>query len=139
MLVIKSQYIESLTASPWRFPEADGIADVPSDWAAAAWDIEAVRSPLVHELTRSVSKLGELGLDEKQLANMSDVLRTDQVVALYTALANDSPHRESEFRDEFARLFAKHASQLPPELKRDQIIERLGVDERTAAELLGEE
>jgi hypothetical protein len=137
--VTKSQYIESLTASPWRFPEADGIADVPSDWAAAAWDVDAVRSPLIDELQRGVSKLGALWLDEKQLAKMSEVLRTGQVVALYEALTNDSPHRESEFRGDFVRLFAKHASQLPPELTRDQIIERLGVDEATAAGLLGEE
>jgi hypothetical protein len=137
--VTKSQYIESLAASPWRFPEASGIADAPSDWAAAAWDVDAVRSPFVHELTRSVSKVGELGLDEKQLAKMSAVLRTDQVVALYEALTNDSPHRESEFRGDFIRLFAQHASRLPRELTRDQIIAKLGVDEATAAEMLGEE
>lgn len=133
------QYIESLAASPWRFPDADAIADVPSDWAAAAWDVEVVRSPLVHELQRGVSKLGELLLDKKQLAKMSEVLRTDQVVALYEVLRNDSPQRESEFRADFERAFTRHAGHLPSPLTRDQVIEKLGVDEATAAELLGED
>jgi hypothetical protein len=137
--VTKPQYIESLVAFPWRFPAAEDFVDVPSEWAAEAWDVEAVRSPLVHELRRDVSKSGKLCLREKQLEKMSELLRTDQAIALYKALRNDSPHRESEFRSDFLRLFEKHASQLPPELTRDQIIAMLGVDDATATELFGEE
>jgi hypothetical protein len=135
----KAQYIAQLTAIPWRFPEAEGIADAPPDWAVAAWEMEAVREPIVAELVQGVSKFGELCLDEKQLTKMSEVLRTDQVIAIYMALIHSSPHRESEFRAAFARLFAKHASHLPKELTRDEIVQLLGVDEATAATLLGEE
>jgi hypothetical protein len=49
------------------------------------------------------------------------------------------PHREVEFRGDFLRLFAKHADRLPAELTREQIIRRLGVNEATAAQLLGVE
>jgi hypothetical protein len=137
--VTKSQYIAALTASPWGFPRVDGAADVPGEWAAAAWDVQAIRAPIVDELIRDVSKVGQLCLDEKQLVKMSEVLRTDQVIALYEALCKNSPHRESEFRDDFQRFVAKHAHQLPPALTREQIIELLGVDEATADELLGDE
>ncbi len=135
----KSQYIKSLAASPWRFPDADGFASVPSDWAAAAWDVEAVRAPIIDELRRGVSKLGALPLDERQLAKMSRALRTDPVVALYEVLRNEAPHREPEFRAAFTRLFADHANRFPPELTRGQIMDRLDVDEATASELLGDE
>jgi len=135
----KPQYIEALVAVPWRFPAADGIDEVPPDWASAAWDVKAVRTPILDELRSSVSKLGELCLEDNQLRKMSAVLRTDQVVSLYESLTNDSPHRESEFRNEFVTAFSQHASHLPAELTREQIIERLGVDEATAAMLLGEE
>jgi hypothetical protein len=134
----ESQYIESLAASPWRFPDVNGFADVPPDWAVAAWDVDAVRSPIMYELCRGVNKNGTLCLYDTQLVRMSELLRSDQVVALYEALRDGSPHRESEFRGEFERIFAKHVSRLPPVLTRDQIVKRLGVDEATAAELLGE-
>jgi len=135
----RSQYIAALTASPWRFPQVDGADDVPSDWAGDAWEVEAIRAPIVNDLLRGVSKVGKLWRDEKQLMKMSEVLRTDQVITLYEALSNDWPHRESEFRPEFERLFARHATQLPPALTRDQIIELLGIDEADAAGLLGDE
>src|SRR4051812_42877487 len=135
----RSEYFAALTASQWRFPEVDGAGDVPAEWASDAWDVEAIRAPIVDELVRGVSKVGQLCLDKKQLMKMSEVLRTDQVIALYVALCNESPHRESEFRGDFERFFAKHASQLTPPLTREQIIEMLGVDEATAEELLGED
>ena len=135
----RSEYIAALTASPWRFPDVDGAADVPSEWAADAWEVEAIRAPIVNDLLRGVSKVGKLWRDEKQLMKMSEVLRTDQVIALYEVLSNDSPHRESEFRPQFERIFARHANQLPPLLTREQIVELLGVHEDTAAEVLGDE
>jgi len=134
--VTKSQYTAALRASPWRFPGVDGAADVPSNWAADAWDVEAIGTPILNELRQGVNKVGKLCLDEKQLVKMSEALRTDQVIALYAELCNDSPHRESEFRGNFQRLFAKHARKLPEALTRDQIVQLLGVDEATAAELL---
>jgi len=72
-------------------------------------------------------------MEDERLARMSEVLRSEQVIALYQALTDGSPHRESEFRGEFERLFAKHVSLLPPVLTRDQIVKKLGVDEATAA------
>jgi hypothetical protein len=135
----KSDYIQLLAASLWRFPDTDGIDDVPSDWAADAWNMDAVRSQIVHEICRRVSKFGELGLNESQLSKIGDVLRTEQVIELYEALTSDSPHRELAFRDDFERIFARHSAHLPPPLTRDQIVKRLGLDEVTAAELLGDD
>jgi len=109
----RSEYIAALTASPSRFPEVDGADDVPSDWAADAWEVEAIRAPIVNDLLRGVSKVGKLWRDEKQLMKMSEVLRTDQVVALYEALSNDSPHREVEFPWRFSEDFRKARTPTP--------------------------
>jgi hypothetical protein len=69
---------------------------------------------------------------------MSAVLGTAQVVRLFEAIRDDSPHREVEFRPEFEAAFARHASSLPAALSRAEVIRKLGLDEEAARELLGE-
>ena len=79
-----------------------------------------------------------LGCTEEFLARLSAALRTSQVVALFRQIRDESPHREAEFRPQFERGFARHASALPPPLTRSEVVAALGLDEATAAEFLGE-
>src|SRR3712207_3171364 len=102
----RAQYIEAVADFPWKFPEVAGCDDPPADWAAAAWEAEAVQGTIVEEMRRYVSKVGSLMRDRAHLAKMSAVLSTEQVVRLFEYIRADSPHRESEFRPEFERGFA---------------------------------
>ena len=129
----------ALASDPWKFPDAAGFDRVPADWGMAAWEMEAVRGTIVDEMCRCVSKTGTVAWDAGSLAKIAAVLSTEQVVRLFRAIRDQSPHRESDFRPEFEAAFARHADSLPPLLTRAQIIEQLQIDEATARELFGDD
>ena len=132
----REQYIDAVARSPWAFPAVDGLESPPAEWAAAAWETQAVQRTLVEEMRRDVSKVGSVMRDTASLARISDVLKAGQVVRLFEFIRADSPHREVEFRPQFERAFARHAASLPPPLTRAQIMEMLQIDEDEARLLL---
>lgn len=135
----RAQYMHEIASFPWRFPESPNCAHPPAEWAVAAWNLEAVYDAIAGTMARNVSKIGAMAWDTPSLLKMTAVLQTAQVVRLYEHIRDRSPHRESEFRAEFEQSFSQHAASLPPPLTRDQIIEKLQIDEETARRLLGED
>ena len=138
----RADYIAALENDPWTFPAVDGCPDPPAEWVTAAWDTEAVQGSIAYDMARDVSKNGELFCGSEFLAGLSAALSTEQVVRLFHTIRDRSPHRESEFRQQFEAGFAAHAAALPPPLTRAEIVAALGgfgFDEATAAELMGEQ
>jgi hypothetical protein len=138
----KAEYLRVIQETPWVFPHVEGCDDPPPDWVAEAWDTDAVQGCLVAALVNDVSQNGELLCTPEFLMGLSAVHRTEQVLRLFHALRDGSPHREPEFRPQFEQGFARHAPALPPPLTREEVVARLkavGFDEATAAQLMGEE
>lgn len=138
----RADYLEAVQQDPWQFPAVEGCPDPPPEWVAAAWDTDAVQASIAHDLARDVSKNGEMSRRQKFLAKLSAALSTEQVVRLFHIVRSESPHRESEFRPQFTRGFARHAKALPPPLTRPEVVAalgQLGLGEAESAELLGEQ
>jgi hypothetical protein len=136
--VERAEYLKAV--DPWTFPVVEGCPDPPPEWVAAAWDTAAVQENLVYVLAREVSKNETMNCSETFLGKLSAVLRTEQVVRLFLAIRDRSPHREAEFRPEFERGFTQHVTVLPPPLTPREVVVALGafgLDEATAAELMG--
>jgi len=132
------RYLRAVAESPWRFPSAPGFDEPPTEWAAAAWELDAVHRTITREMSRDVSKVGSVVWDTTLLARMSAALGTAQVVRLFAAIRDESPHREAEFRPAFESAFARHAPALPSVLSRADVLRKLQLDEETARVLLGE-
>jgi hypothetical protein len=139
--VERAEYLEAVQQSPWAFPAVDGCPNPPDAWVAAAWDTQAVQGSVLAEIVSDVSKTGDLFFAGTQdfWGRLSTALSTRQVVRLFRALRNESPHREAEFRPQFEQAFARHAAALPPPLTRREVAAALGLDDATAAEFLGVE
>jgi hypothetical protein len=153
----KDEYLRRLKVNAWRFPDLvgspwerppgqgdDPFAEhpeetlPPAEWVAEAWESEEVQESVVGSLARDVGKglpLSCAGF----LELLSAVLTTNQVVAFFHRIRNESPHRESEFRPAFERAFARHAAALPPLLTREEVIEALGFDPGEGEEFRDEE
>src|SRR5581483_9030925 len=79
---------------------------------------------------------GSMCSGESCLESLSEALTTPQVIAFYDKIRLRSPHRESEFRPEFERGFARHAAALPPPFTRRHAMWLLGIGPRAARWLL---
>lgn len=132
----RAEYLEAVQENPWTFPEVEGYPDPPPEWVAAAWDTEAIQESIASDMARGVSETGALLCGEAFLEGLSAVLSAEQVVRLFHTIRDESPHRESEFRPEFERGFARHAAALPPPLTRPEVIDLLQVDEQTGQPLV---
>ena len=60
-----------------------------------------MKSDDVHELTRSISKTGGLGLASDEKLQWAQQLGDDDKVTLYCIFRDESQRHESEWRDEF--------------------------------------
>lgn len=90
--------------------------DRPSrEEVAALWADPEVRKKIIHELARSLSKVGSFGLSEwLDYLSQAGVLSNDKAVELYTALRDESGRLELEWRAEFVAAFPHAESLLPP-------------------------
>lgn len=102
-----------------------------------AWGDEQFRNNLTWDMARTVSKMGELFYEDDYLALLGRALTNEQQLALFQAIREESPHRESEFRPRFEPFFSRCAPHLPAPLTPEQIQSQLleqGFDYETASE-----
>jgi hypothetical protein len=85
----------------------------PADWIAAAWSDPQFRANVTYALVRSVSKNGDFFIASYWLEVLPTFLPAEQVVSLYERIRDESGRLEVEWRPEFERAFASHASILP--------------------------
>jgi len=73
----------------------------------------AERRNLIYDITRHVSKLGELSILDAELRAMQTFFRAEDAVELYTKIRDDSMRFESEWREQFVSYFSAFESALP--------------------------
>ena len=119
-----------------------GGAPIPAPWIAEAWDqLPEFRETVTCEFVREASKNGELECIQSSLEFLTGILPLSRMVEVYEQVRATSPHRESEFRLTFERVFGARMSAFPPSLRRQEVIAALkscGFDEATALELMDE-
>jgi hypothetical protein len=119
-----------------------GGAPIPDQWIAEAWeDLAEFRDNVTYEFEREASKVGELDAIQSSLEFLDRILPLHRMVEIYKKVRARSPHRETEFRPTFERVFGERMSAFPTALPREKVIEVLmafGFDEATALELMGE-
>jgi hypothetical protein len=119
-----------------------GGAPIPDQWIAEAWEqLPDFRENVTYEFVREASKNGDLFCIQSSLEFLAAILPLTRMVEVYERVRNNSPHRESEFRPTFERVFGQRMSEFPASLSRGEVIGTLaafGFDEATALELMGE-
>lgn len=91
-----------------------GADSVPPEWLRAAWDDPDFRGEALHNLCRSVSKVGTLDLASDWLRVLSRGLPMDQAIELYESIRDGTKRCESEWRKQFEEAFPVAAPHLPP-------------------------
>ena len=95
-------FLSQIEAFPYvAFP----FDKTPTEWMAAAWEIESIRSELSWDMARTVSKLGELFYTDEYLHYLSQSLPIPRQMELFHYIRNRSPTREKEFRLGFEQAF----------------------------------
>jgi hypothetical protein len=120
-----------------------GGAPIPDQWIAEAWEqLPEFRDNISHEFEQEASKVGELDAVQSSLEFLDRILPLHRMVEIYEKVRARSPHRETEFRPTFERVFGERMSAFPTPLPREDVVETLkafGFDEATALELMGGE
>ena len=84
------------------------------EWLAAAWSSPDFRDEVIHELTRSISKVGSFNLaNDYWLRTLPEFLTKDDVCQLYAAIRDESQRWECEWRALFEEAFPNSAGFLP--------------------------
>lgn len=94
-------------------PDCMDPRDVPSEWMAEAWTIDAVRANQTYGLARAVGKCGELAFTQGYLDLLARSLSDEQLVELYCEIRDLSDRDEVEWRGEFERTFPRVVASLP--------------------------
>jgi hypothetical protein len=119
-----------------------GGAPIPDQWIAEAWEqLPEFRENVTYEFVREASKNGDLSCIQSSLEFLAGILPLSRMVEVYERVRDESPHRESEFRPTFERVFGERMPEFPASLSREQVIGALaafGFDEVTALALMGE-
>jgi hypothetical protein len=127
----KEEFLQRLHEDPWSL-DVDGEIP-PDDWLTAAWEIDNFREAHTYDMARTVSKVGDLAYTDDYLASLGRSLSIERQVELFTCIRERSPHREDEFRERFEQFFSQSSSSLPPPLTREQVIDKMGLDEESGA------
>ena len=114
----EDDYFRAVERSRSSFPCFPGV---PAEWLARAYQLEHVPSNLLYILKDRARDFGGLGVDRLVLEGLATFLPTERVVEMFTALREELPEREAEFRAEFETIFARHAAALPPPLTPEEI------------------
>lgn len=121
------EYLGGLQENPWSFPAVGGV--IPDDeWVAAAWEVEAIREPIVADMQREISKTGTPNYTDECFGLLAQALHPDRLSELYERLRDHSLHREAEFRPHFDRALGANAWRLPKPLTRLRLVRALGRD-----------
>jgi hypothetical protein len=120
-------FLSRIEASPHgSFP----FDETPSEWMAAAWEIERVRNELCSEMARTVSKTGGLAYTDEYLRYLSKSLPIARQVELFLYIRDSRNElREFEFRPGFEQAFPDSVPYLPPPLTVKQLSDMLGITE----------
>ena len=123
----RERFLRRIEEHPHRgFP----LDQTPTEWMAAAWEIERVRDELSGEMTRTVSKTGELGYTKEWLQYLSRSLPLARQVELFRSIRDSSnQHREVEFRPGFEAAFPDAVRHLPPPLTVTELAASVGMTE----------
>lgn len=104
--------------------------ETPSEWMAAAWEIERVRSEKSYDMARTVGKTGELAYTDEYLRYLSRSLPVTRQVELFLYIRDSGNQlREVEFRPGFEQAFPDCVPYLPPPLTMKQLADLLGMTE----------
>lgn len=122
-MLTKAEYLAALEDR--RFPAHGG--KIPPDWMREAWKIDWFREHFTGEMSRTVSKIGELSYDAEYLHFLDQSLSVPQLVELYCRIRDDSPAREVEFRPGFESAFPSCVATLPPPLSKWDLVKLVGV------------
>jgi hypothetical protein len=94
-----------------------GGAPVPDEWIAEAWErIPEFRDNVMYGFEREASKVGELDALTESLQFLDGILPLRRMVEIYERVRERSPHRESEFRPTFERVFGQRMADFPAPL-----------------------
>jgi hypothetical protein len=98
----------------WYYLGGEPIAD---EWIAAAWEeLPEFRDNVTYEFVREASKIGDLGAIQSSLEFLAGILPLARMVEIYERVRARSPHRESEFRPTFERVFGERMGAFPAPL-----------------------
>lgn len=89
------------------------LDETPTEWMAAAWEIDHVREMLRDDMTRTVSKGGELAYTDEYLFFLAQSLPIARQVELFLRIREECFTREVEFRLGFERAFPASVPFLP--------------------------
>jgi hypothetical protein len=102
--------------------------ETPTEWMAAAWEVESVRSARSAEMARTVGKCGELAYTQEYLRYLSQALSISRQVELFLSIRDSGNQlREVEFRPGFERAFPDCVAHLPPQLTTAELADQLGI------------
>jgi hypothetical protein len=100
---------------------------IPDEWFAAAWEeLPEFRDNVTYELMREGSKVGDLGAIQSSLEFLAGILPLARMIEIYERVRASAPHRESEFRPTFERVFGERMAVFPPPLTKQEVIAALG-------------
>ncbi len=74
----------------------------------------SVRDNLVYGIARYVSKAADLSFSDDLLRLLSSFFTTEECVALYEQIRDNSDRLEDEWRDQFVEYFPQSVRALPP-------------------------
>jgi hypothetical protein len=107
---------DELFARPnyWYYLGGQPIHDA---WIAAAWEeLPELRDNVTYELVREASKVGDLDAIQSSLELLAGILPLTRMVEIYERVRARSPHRESELRPIFERVFGERMAAFPSPL-----------------------
>ena len=87
--------------------------EIPADWMTEAWDRVEIRRYLTDDMTRMVSKTGEISYTREFGELLRRSLTCDQAVQLYRDIRDNARRNEDEWRPQFAQWFPQCVSALP--------------------------
>ncbi|MDY3554541.1 hypothetical protein R5W24_003665 [Gemmata sp. JC717] len=94
-----------------------GGAPIPDEWIVAAWEqLPEFRDNVTYEFVREASKNGDLYCVQSSLEFLAGILPLTRMVEVYEQVRARSPHRESEFRPAFERVFGEKMETFPAPL-----------------------
>jgi hypothetical protein len=94
-----------------------GGAAIPASWIAEAWEkLPEFRDNITYEFVREASKNGDISCIQASLEFLAGILPLARIVEVYERVRDRSPHRETEFRPTFERVFGERMAAFPAPL-----------------------
>lgn len=122
----KDVTLEEFLAEPSRYYYTEPVV-IPDEWVAKAWEqSESFRENVTYEFSREARKNGDLSCLEESLRQLASILPMNRNIDIYRSIRDMSPHRESEFRPTFDRIFGDQMTEFPVPFTDQQLVEMFG-------------